>query len=106
MKCPNCELENPPEALRCDCGYNFPSGTVKSPYLTPKDVRQMAQLRQSRVAPRWLRYLVTALLICTSVSRLLESLVKSPRSLTVVFLFCALIVAACWFISSLISKWR
>lgn len=23
MKCPNCSLENPPEAIQCDCGYNF-----------------------------------------------------------------------------------
>ena len=37
MKCPICNLENPPEALRCDCGYDFPSGTTKTPYLTPKD---------------------------------------------------------------------
>ena len=36
MKCPGCKLENPPEALRCDCGYDFHSGTTKTPYLTPK----------------------------------------------------------------------
>jgi len=23
MKCPNCGLTNPDEALRCDCGYDF-----------------------------------------------------------------------------------
>jgi hypothetical protein len=23
MKCPDCGLFNPPEALRCDCGYDF-----------------------------------------------------------------------------------
>jgi cytochrome bd-type quinol oxidase subunit 2 len=23
--CPNCKLINPPEAVRCDCGYNFVS---------------------------------------------------------------------------------
>ena len=23
MRCPNCALENPPSALRCDCGYGF-----------------------------------------------------------------------------------
>ena len=23
MKCPNCSLENPPSAMRCDCGFNF-----------------------------------------------------------------------------------
>jgi hypothetical protein len=25
MKCPNCKLENPPDAMRCDCGYDFTS---------------------------------------------------------------------------------
>ena len=23
MNCPNCDLENPPEAERCDCGFEF-----------------------------------------------------------------------------------
>ena len=23
MRCPICHLENPPEAMKCDCGYNF-----------------------------------------------------------------------------------
>ena len=32
MKSSRCGLENPPEALRCDCGYDFPSGTVMASY--------------------------------------------------------------------------
>jgi hypothetical protein len=31
-RCPNCGLYNPETALRCDCGYDFPSGTMKRPY--------------------------------------------------------------------------
>jgi hypothetical protein len=23
MKCPSCKLENPPNAMQCDCGYVF-----------------------------------------------------------------------------------
>lgn len=33
MQCPNCRLENPPIALRCDCGYDFESRQVKDSYL-------------------------------------------------------------------------
>lgn len=36
MRCPNCGLENPPSALRCDCGYNFPSGTMEQPHSLPE----------------------------------------------------------------------
>jgi hypothetical protein len=27
MECPLCKLENPPDAIRCDCGYDFSNGT-------------------------------------------------------------------------------
>jgi hypothetical protein len=36
MKCPNCKLESPPSALRCECGYDFPSSTLKEPYCSPE----------------------------------------------------------------------
>jgi hypothetical protein len=32
MDCPNCRLVNPPDAERCDCGYDFPTATRKEPY--------------------------------------------------------------------------
>jgi hypothetical protein len=31
MQCPNCKLENPPEAILCDCGYNFQTKTRQAP---------------------------------------------------------------------------
>ena len=31
MNCPNCGLFNPSEALVCDCGYNFESGSAPDP---------------------------------------------------------------------------
>jgi hypothetical protein len=37
--CPECLRSNPDRALRCSCGYDFPSSTVKGPYLTAKDKR-------------------------------------------------------------------
>lgn len=31
MKCPTCGLENPPDAMRCDCGYDFTTRVGKVP---------------------------------------------------------------------------
>ena len=31
MKCHVCGLTNPPEAIKCDCGYNFKTGMVYNP---------------------------------------------------------------------------
>lgn len=39
MECPRCRLLNPPEAERCDCGYDFKTGEIKSSYLTERDTR-------------------------------------------------------------------
>ena len=36
-ECPHCKLVNQDIALRCDCGYDFPSGSIKLSYLTAKD---------------------------------------------------------------------
>jgi hypothetical protein len=44
MKCPNCRLENPPAALRCDCGYDFLTRTSKQYHLTGRDAGGMRKL--------------------------------------------------------------
>lgn len=33
MKCPQCGLFNPPSAMRCDCGWDFNSKTMRESYL-------------------------------------------------------------------------
>jgi hypothetical protein len=37
MDCPKCKLVNPPTAERCDCGYDFTTGTMEQSYLTERD---------------------------------------------------------------------
>lgn len=46
--CPRCSLTNPPEAQRCDCGYDFARRQVAGSYLTNKDRRQMAREAEAR----------------------------------------------------------
>ncbi len=33
FECPWCGLVNPPEALRCDCGFDFASGQIRESYI-------------------------------------------------------------------------
>lgn len=40
QKCPQCRLFNPPEALRCDCGYDFKAQRVLSSYLVDDEIRK------------------------------------------------------------------
>lgn len=52
LRCPNCNLINPDSALRCDCGYDFPSQTMKrafGPEGSPSRVIQKSAGRQKMV---------------------------------------------------------
>ena len=40
MKCPNCGLENPSSALRCDCGYDFEKKQVERKQIPDEEERR------------------------------------------------------------------
>ena len=42
--CPKCQLMNPDGALRCDCGYDFPSGTMQRASLAKQGEPSMRSL--------------------------------------------------------------
>jgi hypothetical protein len=39
-QCPKCRLYNPSEAMRCDCGYDFASGTVRQSYVLADSIQK------------------------------------------------------------------
>ena len=49
MDCPKCGQISPPGALRCDCGYDFASKTMRESYLPPVKPRQQGSMEA------WLR---------------------------------------------------
>ena len=49
VQCPRCGLYNPKSAQRCDCGYDFASGEVKTSYLVTEAVRQSTRLKRRSI---------------------------------------------------------
>jgi len=45
MECPRCRLLSPPEALRCDCGWDFATQSMERSYLLPACQNQPALAR-------------------------------------------------------------
>jgi hypothetical protein len=48
MKCPRCGLFNPPSAVRCDCGWDFASKTMKESYLSSAELMKSTPIIQAR----------------------------------------------------------
>lgn len=65
MECPRCRLMNPDSAMRCDCGYDFQSRTVKVPYHN-----------ENLTIPVW----IPCVLIIGSVVNLLSMVARSAES--------------------------
>ena len=52
MKCSNCGLENPPSALRCDCGFNFDKGVVDPEYAQQQKITGKYQMLIGKIETR------------------------------------------------------
>src|SRR5437867_8059180 len=69
MICPRCKLVNADIALRCDCGYDFPSGTMKDSYvpqgqgLAPTQVTRPLASLGSRLAGQIMDSLVALVIL-------------------------------------------
>lgn len=43
MDCPKCGLVNPPEAQRCDCGFDFRTHRVRASLVDPRERARLAE---------------------------------------------------------------
>jgi hypothetical protein len=65
MKCPKCGLENPPDGLRCDCGYDFPSGTVRESFVAAAAAAAAAAKKEQKSDSKkkpWVAFVLNYLL--------------------------------------------
>jgi hypothetical protein len=79
--CPNCRLINPDGAIRCDCGYDFPSGNVEHSYLAHRDKK----LAGGAIGGIFAVYLLTRLILVGTSGKL------DPQMKLVALLLLALI---------------
>jgi len=104
MKCPNCMLENPPGALRCDCGYDFPAGTLRESYQTGREekllgigglpVEHANRWRRRLLALQYVVTLFSGVVLCDwAISEVFNLPANVIESLTEISLKCAIVVA-------------
>ena len=73
MKCPSCGLINPVGAQRCDCGYDFATGSQQDSFIEPPAIRNAPSGLQTHVQRE-------------SVSAVVVTDIKMPFSSMVVFM--------------------
>ena len=91
INCPKCKLINPPTAERCDCGYDFATGTMEQSYLTERD-RQLSK-------PLMTTTIALALLALRFAFLLARGAQRSPLAFVLTLLVLAG-VACFWFFHS------
>jgi len=82
MDCPKCKLVSPPGAERCDCGYDFKTGTMKESYLTDRD----KQLSKPQIGVAIIASLLVARLLFALIKTALDENSATPAVLAVVLL--------------------
>jgi len=69
MQCPSCKLENPPSAMRCDCGHRFDRAEVN----TEAYLREIARSTES------IRRLVLLIIVLGIVAAVIWGVVSSAK---------------------------
>jgi hypothetical protein len=82
MKCPVCKLENPANALQCDCGHQFAAAYTKSSY--------MPEIRADMADP--------------SISGHLRSIDRSLRTIKIVVVAWAVLTFAGFVLSVVVGR--
>ena len=96
QECPRCGLLNPPDALRCDCGFDFPSHSLKHSYLDPA----RALVLQS---PSLVEILISALIPFAGIYRGLRARAEGRAlaggmmmRISISVLFILVVIASAW----------
>src|SRR5262249_8706366 len=62
MQCPKCKLENPETAMRCDCGWDFATGTMQVSYLSYANNEHVAGYELASLGDRFLGQFLDSLI--------------------------------------------
>jgi len=61
MECPLCRLTNLETAIRCDCGYNFQTGSIEYPDPSPAEVDLI--LQKTPLPRIWIGFALSGLIL-------------------------------------------
>lgn len=64
-QCPRCSLWSSDTALRCDCGYDFETGTIEESYY--KDIEKKIKTRnqtENKKYLNWFAHIILLIVLC------------------------------------------